>query len=147
MKIFSFHALAVLATIASLFAYAKSASATTIDVTVGPNGDLVFSPSSVTIHPGDTVRWTWESSFHSSTSGVPGAPDGIWDSGILNEGATFSRTFNSTGTFPYYCIVHGGCCGMVGTVNVVNPTPSPTPTRTPRPIPTPRPRPTPAPRP
>jgi plastocyanin len=151
MKIFSFHAVAVLATIASLFAYAKSASATTIDVTVGPNGDLVFSPSSVTIHPGDTVRWTWGSSGHSSTSGVPGAPDGIWDSGILNQGATFTHTFNSTGTFPYYCIVHGGCCGMVGTVNVVNPTPSPTPTftptRTPRPTPMPRPRPTPAPRP
>jgi plastocyanin len=151
MKILSFHAVAVLATIASLFAYTKSASATTIDVTVGPNGDLVFSPSSVTIHPGDTVRWTWGSSAHSSTSGVPGAPDGIWDSGILNDGATYSHTFNSTGTFPYYCIVHGGCCGMVGTVTVVNPTPSPTPTftptRTPRPTPMPRPRPTPAPRP
>ena len=165
MKIFSFHAVAVLATIASLFAYANSASAATFSVTVGPNGDLVFSPSSVTIHPGDTVLWTWGSSFHSSTSGVPGVPDGIWDSGILNQGATFSHTFNSTGTFPYYCTVHGGCCGMVGTVNVVNPTPSPTPTATPthsptptptrtpratptaRPTPTPRPRPTPAPRP
>ena len=48
-------------------------------------------------------------------------PNGIWDSGIHNGGATFTRTFNSTGTFPYYCTPHS-CCGMVGTVTVVNST-------------------------
>ena len=131
----------VVATAVSLIGYPKPASATTVDVTVGPNGDLVFSPSSVTIHPGDQVRWTWGSSGHSTTSGSPGMPNGIWDSGILNQGATFTRTFNSTGTFPYYCTPHGGCCGMVGTVTVVNasPTPSPTPmpTATPSATPTP----------
>jgi trimeric autotransporter adhesin len=141
MKTFSFHAVALLVTIASLFAYTTSASAATINVTVAPNGELVFSPSSVTMHPGDMVRWTWGATFHSTTSGIPGAPNGIWDSGIRNQGATFTRTFNSTGTFPYYCIPHGGCCNMVGTVTVVNasPTPSPTPmpTRTPSATPTP----------
>jgi plastocyanin len=142
-----FHAVAMLATIAALFAYTNSASATTIDVTVAPNGDLVFSPSSVTIHPGDTVRWTWGSSFHSSTSGIPGAPNGIWDSGILNQGATFSHTFNSTGTFPYYCTPHGGCCGMVGTVIVASASPTPAPTPTPSPSSTPIPTPTPTPTP
>src|ERR1044071_77381 len=128
MKTFSFHITLLMATIALLLSH--KASATTVDVTVAPGGDLVFSPSSVTIHPGDTVRWTWGASGHSSTSGVPGAPNGIWDSGILSQGATFSHTFNSTGTFPYYCTPHGGCCGMVGTVNVVSgstPTPTPTP--------------------
>ena len=60
-------------------------------------------------------------------------PNGIWDSGIRNQGATFTRTFNSAGTFPYYCIPHGGCCAMVGTVRVVAPSPTPTPTPTPRP--------------
>ncbi len=143
MKIFSFHAAAVLATIASLFAYTNSAGATTFNVTVAPSGNLVFSPSSVTIHPGDTVRWTWGGNFHSSTSGIPGAPNGIWDSGILTQGATFSHTFNSTGTFPYYCIPHGGCCGMVATVNVVSAIPSPTPTSTPTHTPTPTPTPDP----
>ena len=44
-------------------------------------------------------------------------PNGIWDSGIHNGGATFTRTFNSVGTFPYYCAPHS-CCGMVGTVTV-----------------------------
>ena len=141
MKMSSCRFVLVVATAVFVIFYPKAASAATVDVTVGPNGDLVFSPSSVTIHPGDQVRWTWSSSGHSTTSGSPGQPNGIWDSGIHNAGATFTRTFNSTGTFPYYCTPHGGCCAMVGTVTVVNasPTPSPTPmpTATPSASPTP----------
>ena len=110
------------------------ASATTVTVMVGPNC-LCFSPSSVTIHPGDTVQWTWSSTGHSTTSGSPGMPNGIWDSGILNQGATFSHTFNSVGSFPYYCTPHGACCNMRGTVTVSNPTPTPTPSSTPTPTP------------
>ncbi len=88
------------------------------------------------------MRWTWSSGGHSTTSGSPGQPNGIWDSGIHNQGATFTRTFNSAGTFPYYCIPHGGCCSMVGTVMVVNASPTPTPTPRPTSTPTPTPRPT-----
>src|ERR1051325_8105663 len=126
-------------TAVSLVAYSKPANATTFNVTVGPGGNLVFDPASVTIHVGDQVKWTWGSRGHSTTSGSPGLPNGTWDSGINNQGATFTRTFNSPGTFPYYCTPHGGCCGMVGTVMVVNasPTPNPTPTPTPRPSATP----------
>ena len=134
MKMSSWRFALVVATAVSLIGYPKPASATTVDVTVGPNGNLVFSPSSVTIHPGDQVRWTFSSNGHSTTSGSPGQQNGIWDSGLRNQGATFTHTFNSTGTFPYYCIPHGGCCNMVGTVMVVNaPTPSPTPSATPTP--------------
>ena len=127
MRISSWRLILVVATAVSLIGYPKPASATTVDVTVGPNFNLVFSPSSVTIHPGDQVRWTFSSSGHSTTSGSPGQPNGIWDSGIRNQGATFTQTFNSAGTFPYYCTPHGGCCNMVGTVTVVNASPTPTP--------------------
>src|SRR5882724_5501400 len=120
--------------ITSLLAfYPTVASAVTVTVTVA-NNCLCFMPSSVTIHPGDTVRWTWSSSGHSTTSGSPGSPNGIWDSGILNQGAMFTHTFNSVGSFPYYCTPHGSL-GMVGTVTVVSA--SPTPTATPPPSPTP----------
>ena len=133
MKMSSWRFLLFVVTAVSFIGYSKAASATTFDVSVGPNGDLVFSPSSVTINVGDQVRWTWASSGHSTTSGSPGQPNHIWDSGIHNQGATFTRTFSSAGTFPYYCTPHGGCCGMVGTVMVVNasPTPTPTPSATP----------------
>jgi len=146
MRISSWRLILLVTTAVSLVAYPKAVSAATVTVTVAPNGMLVFSPSSVTIHRGDTVRWTWSQSFHSSTSGMPGAPNGIWNSGILNQGANFSHTFNSTGSFPYYCIPHGGCCGMVGMVTVVDSTPTPTPrptaTATPMPTATATPRPT-----
>jgi len=146
MKTFSLRSAAVKATIALLLGFHPSvASAVTVTVMVGPNC-LCFSPASVTIHPGDTVQWTWSSSGHSTTSGAPGMPNGIWDSGILNQGATFSHTFNSAGSFDYYCTPHGECCGMVGTVDVVNPnqgpTPTPTSTFTPAPTPTFTPAPT-----
>src|ERR1051325_7329734 len=145
VKINSWRLVLLLATAVFLVGYPNPASAATFNVTVGvchpPCGYFppIFVPSSVTIHPGDQVKWTWDSSGHSTTSGSPGLPNGIWDSGIHNQGATFTRTFNSPGTFPYYCTPHGGCCGMVGTVMVVNasPTPNPTPTPTPRPSATP----------
>jgi plastocyanin len=91
--------------------------ANTIPVQVGANG-LKFTPQDVTIQVGDTVQWTWAASGHSSTSGTPGHPDGLWDSGIQNSGFVFSHTFTTAGTFPYYCTPHGGCCGMVGSVTV-----------------------------
>ena len=73
MKTFSFPITLLMATIALLLSYPK-ASAATFNVTIAPNGNLVFSPSTVTIHPGDTVKWTWGSNFHSTTSGIPGDP-------------------------------------------------------------------------
>jgi len=127
-----------------LFTLAAAANATTFTVTVGPSGQLVFSPATETIKVGDTVKWTWESSFHSSTSGTPGHPDGMWDSGILNSGATFSFTFTTAGTFAYFCTVHGSCCTMIGSITVTAPTPTPTPTPSPTPTATPSPTPTPS---
>ena len=94
-----------------------SSSADTIQVQVGAGG-LRFTPQNVTIQVGDTVEWIWAANGHSSTSGTPGNPDGLWDSGLHNSGFVFSHTFTTEGTFSYYCTPHGGCCGMVGSVTV-----------------------------
>ena len=104
-------ALLVLTIATSLAFCSTEAIGTTVDVAIG-DGGLFFSPSSVTIQPGDTVRWTFSSGGHSTTSGSPGMPNNLWDSGIRSQGAVFNHTFPSAGTFPYYCIPHGGCCGM-----------------------------------
>jgi plastocyanin len=94
-----------------------SSRADTIPVQVGAGG-LKFTPQNVTIHVGDTVQWTWVASNHSSTSGTPGNPDGLWDSGIHSSGFVFSHTFTTAGTFNYFCSPHGACCGMIGSVIV-----------------------------
>jgi plastocyanin len=111
----------------------QTARATTTTVHVGAGGGLVFSPDPVSIVPGDTVEWVWDASGHSATSGTPGLPDGIFDSGIQSVPFTFSHTFPTAGSIPYYCTRHGAM--MVGTVNVAAATPSPSPTPTPTPTP------------
>ena len=94
-----------------------SSRAATIQVQVGAGGTK-FTPQNVTINVGDTVQWTWAGDNHSTTSGTPGSPDGLWDSGVHNIGFVFSRVFTTPGTFNYFCSPHGLCCGMIGTVIV-----------------------------
>src|ERR1043166_2700518 len=120
-------AAAVPAIAAILAFYAAIASAATVTVSVGPNNCFCFSPDPVTIHPGDTVQWTWADNGHTTTSGTNGMPNGLWDSGLLGNGATFSHSFNTAGSFPYYCTPHWSCCGMTGTVIVSSSSPTPTP--------------------
>ena len=119
---------AAIPTIAATLAFcAAIASAATVTVSVDPNQCFCFSPDPVTIHPGDTVQWTWAGNGHTTTSGTNGMPNGLWDSGVLGNGATFSHTFNAAGSFPYYCTPHWSCCGMTGTVIVASSSPTPTP--------------------
>ncbi|MGI8957307.1 MAG: cupredoxin domain-containing protein [Chthoniobacterales bacterium] len=109
--------------------------AATFEVSVAPGGDFTFSPATVSIHPGDTVLWTWEDAGHSVTSGTPGQTTGLFDSGVQNTNFTFSFTFTSVGTTSYYCKPHGICCGMVGSVTVAEGTPTPSPSPSPSPSP------------
>ena len=119
-----------LASLVLLFAAAPAARAATVDVGVGVGG-LNFSPKNVTINVGDTVRWTNSSggfhnvhadddSFKCSTSCNAGSNDPA-------SGWTATHTFNSPGTFNYYCDAHGGPngVGMSGTVTVQGAAPQP----------------------
>lgn len=77
--------------------------------------DNAFSPQSVTIQTGDTVRWTHEGqNFHTIT------PDehSEWARQEFPAGSgAFEHTFNTPGTFPYFCEPHQSI-GMVGTITV-----------------------------
>ena len=47
------------------------------------------------------------------------ADDGSWDSGDLQPGDEFDRTFDRAGVYTYYCRYHGSPgAGMIGTVVV-----------------------------
>jgi len=88
-------------------------------VNVGPG--MVFTDtqgggSTSTIKAGDTIQWVFMDSIaHSTTSGNCCTPSGLWDSGVKSSGS-FSHKFSQTGTFPYFCTVHGAL--MTGTVTV-----------------------------
>ena len=114
--------LALLGCAFSIFV-AQGSFAKTVTVHVGTGGN-VFSPATVTIELGDKIQWVWDSSYHSTTSGTPDHPSGMWNSGLHQTGYTFTYEFNSLGSFPYYCSSHGGCCGMIGMVNVAAGSPS-----------------------
>jgi plastocyanin len=94
-----------------------------VDVAVGPG--LSFTPSTVTINTGDTVRWTWSGALHTSTSNTTTGAE-VWDSGLKSTG-TFSHTFTHTGDWPYYCSLHSfpGGTAMNGVVHVAAPAPPP----------------------
>jgi plastocyanin len=79
---------------------------------------LSFVPANITITAGDTVLWRNISAFtHTTTSGPPGVPDGLWDSGFMVQNDEFPKAFGTAGTFPYYCIPHAGI-GMIGEITV-----------------------------
>lgn len=65
-----------------------------------------FDPPVLQVPLGQTVTWTNRDAIaHTTTSGVPGVPDGKWD-GQLYSGATFSFSFTRTGTYAYFCRFH-----------------------------------------
>lgn len=98
--------------IAGLVAGAGSAAAAvTVDVTLG---NSFFSPQTVNIQVGDTVRWTNNVGFHSVT-----ADDNSFEKAASSSPWTFTHTFSTPGTFGYHCSVHGFVGGgMFGTVVV-----------------------------
>jgi plastocyanin len=74
---------------------------TTRDVWIHDN---FFSPGTIWVPAGTTVRWiNYGYEQHSVVSLA-----GSWDSGAMRHGAEFSITFNQPGTFRYACRYHSG---------------------------------------
>jgi plastocyanin len=81
--------------------------------------DNTFSPASVTIGPGESVAWEWAEGVGRHNV-VPDAGEPP-SSGVLRDGPfTYTHTFNTPGTYRYYCAAHGapGGVGMSGIVVV-----------------------------
>jgi plastocyanin len=71
--------------------------------------DFRFTPSTITIHVGDTVTWTNDGpSAHTAT-----ARDGSFDTGVLQSGQSASHTFTRAGRFSYLCRIHPFMQGTV----------------------------------
>ena len=76
-----------------------------------------YIPYHVTVSAGEEITWSNDdSAAHTVTSGLPGAPDGIFDSSLFMAGGTFSVTLDESGEYPYFCMVHPWMIGNI-TVN------------------------------
>lgn len=91
-------------------------------VEVGPGLRLVFSPETVRVEPGTTVRWIWRGDDHNivvndrpanaSWDGTPGGPAVTY-----GERYVYETTFDVSGRYVYFCEPHVGD-GMTGRVVV-----------------------------
>ena len=70
---------------------------------------FAFAPTTVTVPVGGTVTWT-NKDFVAHTVTSDG---GVFDSGSLASGKTFSHTFTQAGTFQYHCTVHPSMTGKI----------------------------------
>lgn len=69
----------------------------------------VFGPNRLEIAAGTTIRWTNNDQMvHTVT-----ADDGSWDSGPIEPGASWSRTFDATGDHSFHCTPHPFMRGVV----------------------------------
>ncbi|MFI9720022.1 plastocyanin/azurin family copper-binding protein [Streptomyces sp. NPDC052396] len=68
-----------------------------------------FQPQVLNILPGEVVTWTNnDTATHTTTSDT-----GIWDSGELAPGQSFSFGFTEGGEFGYHCAIHPSMTGTI----------------------------------
>lgn len=94
---------------------ARAATIANVEITA----DFSFLPQVVTILPGDTVRWSNDTTFtHSVTDEgcVEGGGPCEFDTTVAPH-LTLDRTFDVPGIYPYRCKIHN----FTGTIEVVDP--------------------------
>jgi len=107
--------------VVSMIAIAPSAFAEDVTVTNAPGSATpgcepnCFVPSTVTIEAGDTVTWdNTDTAAHTATGGTPtDGPSGVFDSSLIMSGGSYSHTFDTAGTYVYFCMVHPWMEGTV----------------------------------
>jgi len=68
-----------------------------------------FNPDSITVDVNTTVKWTnKDAAVYTVTSA-----NGLFDSGNMGKGVTFSYQFNNAGTYSYKCSFDPGMTGTV----------------------------------
>ena len=100
----------------------------TVEVSMKNNPKMIYVPATAKIAVGDTVKWTNPGIITHSVTCDPAQavvkenvalPAGVapFDSGAMEQEATFSHTFTVKGTYKYVCKYHEAM-EMVGTVVV-----------------------------
>ncbi|MHB9033589.1 MAG: cupredoxin domain-containing protein [Anaerolineae bacterium] len=94
-----------------------SGSATTAGTTANVEmKNIQYVPAELTVKAGTTVVWTNKDSVaHTVDSGTRDNPTSLFKSGNVEPGKSFSYTFSTPGTYPYFCEPHQS---MNGTITV-----------------------------
>lgn len=71
--------------------------------------DFSFEPAQLSVEPGTTVTWTNEGNEPHTVT----ADNGLFDSGVLYPGDSYSVQFDGMGTVSYYCTLHPSLTGML----------------------------------
>ena len=82
------------------------APASTADVTIV---DFAFQPAEVSVGTGGTVTWTNSGQATHTVKWSDGTPE---SDGLASAG-TYERTFDTAGTYPYVCGIHGSMTGSI----------------------------------
>jgi plastocyanin len=70
---------------------------------------LTFTPATLTVTVGTTVKWTNKEAIpHNVVSNT-----GAFTSPTMNNNAVFTNTFNLAGTYQYRCTFHSGMNGTI----------------------------------
>jgi plastocyanin len=106
----------------------SSTPATTASSTGGGTAAVViksfaYTPQTITVKAGTIVTWTNQDSAQhtvTSTDGISISANvtSAFDSGLFNQGQTFSFTFSKAGTYFYECTIHKAQAAMHGEVIV-----------------------------
>jgi plastocyanin len=83
--------------------------AVTVDI-----ANFAFVQDEIEVSVGDTVEWVnGDGTRHTVTSGADDEADGMFDSGDVEAGESFSFTFTEPGEFAYFCDIHPTMTGVV----------------------------------
>ncbi len=86
-------------------AAASAAGEATVDI-----ADFAFDPETVEIAVGDTITWTnQDGNPHTATA----QDRDVLQSGTLQQGDTYSQTFDTAGTYDYFCEFHAPMQGTI----------------------------------
>jgi plastocyanin len=110
---------AIALVVGSFFLAVSPASADTVTVKMGAdNGMLAFQPANVTIKAGDTVKWVNNKlPPHNIVFADKAIANKSHDQMMFSPGESYEVTFDTAGTFDYYCAPHRGA-GMAGKITV-----------------------------
>lgn len=74
--------------------------------------DSRFDPKDIEISAGDTVTFTNNDPFdHTVTSAADSAIE--YNSGEIGQDATFEQTFDTAGTYDFFCLIHPTMRGAI----------------------------------